>query len=135
MEGTKMRTCSALLLAGAVGLGSTIACSDTLGTEDLLGVWYATSIAGQTIPGTVSLYGLELDIQYWRWTFEASGGCTYVLQYADDVETRDGEYTADLERKTIAINLHGDYSIEGSIDGSKMTLTGEDGVVTVLRKQ
>jgi hypothetical protein len=123
---------------GVVGLVAATACSDAFGIEDLLGTWSLTSIYGQSVPGTVTIDGESLDVQYVRLTFGVGGDCT--LAQGMDGATwfiTDCAYTVDLDRKTMAVLIQNLPTFQGSIDiaADRMTLTDADDLVSIWRRQ
>jgi hypothetical protein len=123
---------------GVLGLVVATACSDAFGIEDLLGTWSLTSIDGQSVPGTVTTDGESHDIQYQRLTLGVGGDCA--LAYGIDGATgsiSDCAYTVDLDRKTIAVEIHSIPALQGSIDidGDRMTVTDDGDLVSVWRRQ
>jgi hypothetical protein len=126
-----LRWLTCALLAGAAAT----ACGDAFGIEDVLGVWSATSINGDAVPGIVVVDGVEYDVQYFRLTFDNGGDCSWALEVDGDAETNACTYTVDLEQSTITIDLLMGDSMWGSVDGDEMRLTDDDGETYVLRKQ
>jgi len=119
-----------LLLGGMVGT----ACSDVLAVEDVVGVWNATSINGDPVPGEVVFDGLIYDVQYWRWTFNNGGLCSSTSQIEMAEDTRGCEYVVYSQSKRVSIDF-GFTAVEAVVDGDRMTVTDEGGNVFLLRKQ
>ncbi len=119
-----------LWLGGIVGT----ACSDVLAVEDVVGVWNATSINGDPVPGEVVFDGLIYDVQYWRWTFNNGGLCSSTSQIEMTEDTRGCEYVVSSQSKRVSIDF-GFAAVEGVVEGDRMTITDEGGNVFQLRKQ
>ena len=122
----------ALAVAGLVGAP---ACGDEFGIDDVLGIWNTHTINGYAVPGTVVYEGVTYQTAYVRWTFYDGGLCTLTQQVDDITATYDScEYTIDADQETIAIVLLS-QEWNGSVDGSRMTLTDPQSVVWILRAQ
>ena len=131
-----MRRVTRWFVLGAFCILAATACGDAFGIDDVLGMWETTSINGDPVPGIVVVEGESFDVQYYRWTFVDGGQCSVAADVDGEVESMDDcDYTVNIEQETIAITFFDIDFFQGSINGDRMTLTDDEGVILVLRRQ
>ena len=143
-----MRRLVAVLVLTGIGAGGMWACGgDTLGVEDIPGIWEAISVNGSDVPGSVPTYvggDTEIvEVVYDRFTFFDGNTCVYSFQQDGFADTLDGcEWERHEDPKRITIKPFAefsDYSISGTVSGGRMTMSwpneGGQPNVAVYQKQ
>lgn len=121
------------MLAG--GLLWTMACDNTLGIEDVLGVWRAIRVNGSPVPGDVDLYEgpytRVVAFAFDRVEFLVGGRCVRSTGMAGDTTEAVGcMYVLDLEQDRVGLGVEpprvsldiGGTTVPGVFDGLEMTL-------------
>lgn len=115
---------------GLLGVAAVSNCGDAFSVEDVVAAWETESINGQRLPGAVRIYAttdtFTVDVQWERWTFLDLGQCTETAQVDGNVSSIDAgdcAYVVDETAKRITITLFADVTLEGPVDGDRITLS------------
>jgi len=137
---TRLRAVAWLTAAAVAG----VSCGDSLGIEDIPGVWEGMSVNGVSLPGSVPINvgsGTEIiEIDYDRLTFYDGNTCI-VNQSVEDIEftSDECEWVLDVDAKQITVELFDSYAASGAVNGGTMTMNwpneGGDPNIAVYRKQ
>ena len=133
----------AVVLVTAMTVGAS-ACGDSLGVEDIHGVWEAISVNGADVPGMVPIHGGDntgiMELGYDRFTFFDGNICIYSFSFSGlDDSTDNCEWVLDEDAKRITIEILGVFSGSGTVSGDRITMSwpneGGDPNIFVYQKQ
>jgi hypothetical protein len=129
-------TIATVVLAGVLAA----ACSDAFSVEDVVGTWDVVAINGSDVPGDAWIRAedgdsteIPFDDFYFRFLAASDCSITMVIAGIGAVTTDECEY-AITAQGDVSITVGGDYVIDGSVDGTAMTLTDEEANLYVLWK-
>jgi hypothetical protein len=133
----RIRTAIAtVMLAG----GLAAACSDSFSEEDVVGTWDVVTINGSAVPGNAWIRAedgdsteIPFDDFYFRFLAASDCSITMVIAGFGAVTAGQCEYAVTTDG-SVSITVGGDYVIDGSVDGTEMTLTDEEANLYVLSK-
>ena len=112
------------------------ACSDSLGVEDILGIWEVISLNGDPVPGEVTIITGDsqddINFDYIRVNVQSGNVCVLSWSVEGFGDSMDGTYVLNIEANTLTTTFD-EVTLVGSISGDSMTATDDDGNVYRLR--